>query len=329
MKWAVISVTQKGVKKALKVAEKIDCDIYTLPKYSVEGTTPLEDGFKKGVEDLFFKYKTLLFIMASGIVVRSIAPYIKTKDVDPGILVMDEEGNFVTSLLSGHLGGANSACQRIAEAVGAVPVISTASDVSGKTAVDTIAMAIKGKMDSLEKAKDVTSLIVGGEKVNLKLPHNVTISEDNSAGVILMSNRKEIKVSQIIPENIVVGIGCRRGTAKESIIEAVEKAMDEANLHMESIRIFATVDLKADEAGLLEAVEHYGKKIVVVPREDILPIEDNFEGSDFVKKSIGVKSVSAPCALLASGSKGEFVTEKMRHGGITVSIYEEEIRKDG
>jgi cobalt-precorrin 5A hydrolase len=329
MKWAVISVTQKGVEKALKVAKKINCDIYTLPKYSIEGTVPLEDGFKKGVENIFSEYKTLLFIMASGIVVRTIAPFIKSKDVDPGILVMDEEGNFVTSLLSGHLGGANAACEKVADIIGAVPVISTASDVSGKTAVDTIAMAIKGKMDSLEKAKEVTSLIVGGERVNLKLPSNVKISEDNPAGVIVISNRKEIKISQIIPHNIVVGIGCRRGTSKECIIKAVEKAMDEANLHMGSIRIFSTVDLKADEEGLLEAVEHYGKKITIIPRNAILPIENDFEGSDFVKKSIGVRSVSAPCALLASGSKGTFITEKMMHDGITVSIYEEEIRKDG
>lgn len=329
MKWAVIAVTEKAVSKAIEVAKEIDCDVYTLPKYSVEGTFPLEGGFRKGVVDIFSRYRTLLFIMASGIVVRTIAPLIKSKDVDPGVLVMDEEGNFVTSLLSGHLGGANAACEKIAGITGAVPVISTASDVSGKTAVDSIAMAIKGKMDSLEKAKEVTSLIVGGEKVNLKLPFNVTISENNPAGVIVLSNRKEIKVSQIIPQNIVVGIGCRRGTSKESIMEAVEKAMDEVNLHMESIRKFATVDLKADEEGLLEAAEHYEKEITVIPREDILPIEDDFEGSDFVKKNIGVKSVSAPCALLASGSKGRFITEKMRYDGITVSLYEEEIRKDG
>ncbi len=329
MKWAVISVTQKGVKKALDVSGKINCDIYTLPKYSVHGTIAMDEGFRKGVEDIFFRYKTILFIMASGIVVRSIAPYIKTKDVDPGVLVMDEEGNFVTSLLSGHLGGANTACEKIAEAVGAVPVISTASDVSGSTAVDTIAIAIKGKMDSLEKAKQVTSLIVGGKKVNLKLPENVVLGESNSAGVIVLSNRKELKISQIIPQNIVVGIGCRRGTTKESIIEAVEKSMDEANLHMDSIRIFATVDLKGDEEGLLEAVKYYNKEIAVISREEILPIENDFEGSDFVKKSIGVKSVSAPCALLASKSKGQFITEKMRHNGITVSLYEEEIRKDG
>ncbi|WP_372714997.1 cobalamin biosynthesis protein, partial [Ilyobacter sp.] len=98
---------------------------------------------------------------------------------------------------------------------------------------------------------------------------------------------------------------------------------------MESIRIFATVDLKGDEEGLLEAVKYYNKEIAVISREEILPIEDDFEGSDFVKKSIGVKSVSAPCALLASKSKGQFITEKMRHNGITVSLYEEEIRKDG
>ncbi|WP_319371726.1 cobalt-precorrin 5A hydrolase [uncultured Ilyobacter sp.] len=329
MKWAVISVTEKAVKKAMEVAKKIDCDIYTLPKYSVEGTIQLRDGFRKGVVKIFSEYKTLLFIMASGIVVRTIAPLIKSKDLDPGVLVMDEEGNFVTSLLSGHLGGANSACQRIADVIGAIPVISTASDVSGSTAVDTIAMSIKGKMDSLENAKHVTSLIVGGEKVNLKLPDNVTLSEENSAGVIVLSNRKKVKISQIIPQNIVVGIGCRRGTSKESIIEAVEKAMDKANLHVDSIRKFATVDLKGDEAGLLEAVKYYGRELTVIPREKIVPIEDNFEGSDFVKKSIGVKSVSAPCAILASESKGKFITEKMRHDGITLSIYEEEIRRDG
>jgi cobalt-precorrin 5A hydrolase len=143
------------------------------------------------------------------------------------------------------------------------------------------------------------------------------------AGVVVVSNRLDLKITQIIPENIVVGIGCRRGTPATSILEAIEDAMEVSNLHMDSIRHLATVDVKADETGLLEAGKMLGKDLIIIGREEIKTVEDMYEGSDFVEKTIGVKCVSAPAAYLSSNKNGKFIKEKKRYNGVTVSIYEE------
>ena len=326
MKLAVVTVTEKGVRNGLKIKEKIDCDVFTISKFMKEKTLLIENGLQNFFEKNLLKYDTFLFITATGIAVRTIAPFIKSKDKDPAVLTMDEEGNFIISLLSGHLGGANEAAKILGEITGAVPVISTASDVSGKIAVDTIAMKINGKLESLESAKKVTSLIVAGKEVNIKVPENM--ENENPQGVILISNRKNIEIAKIIPQNIVVGIGCKKNKEAEKIIDAVKDSFEKLNLCEESIRVFATVDIKENEAGIIGTAEYFGKELKIVSREDIQKIENNFETSQFVKKSIGVGAVSAPCAFIAGKGRGKFLAEKLKYEGITISIFEEETKKN-
>lgn len=326
MKLAVVTVTEKGVIKGLKIQKKINCDVFTISKFMKEKTLLIEKGLQNFFEKNLLKYDTFLFITASGIAVRTIAPFIKSKDKDPAVLTMDEEGNFIISLLSGHLGGANEAAKILGEITGAVPVISTASDVSGKIAVDTIAMKINGKLESLESAKKVTSLIVAGKEVCIKVPENM--ENENPEGLVLISNRKNIEVAKIIPQNIVVGIGCRKDMSGEKIISAVKNSFEKLNLCEESIRVFATVDIKENEAGIIGTAEYFGKELKIISRSEIKKIENNFETSEFVKKSIGVGAVSAPCAFIEGNGKGKFLAEKLKYEGITISIFEEETKKN-
>lgn len=326
MKLAVVTVTEKGVRNGLRIKEKIDCDVFTISKFMKEKTLLIENGLQNFFEKKILKYNTFLFITAAGIAVRTIAPFIKSKDKDPAVLTMDEEGNFIISLLSGHLGGANEAAKILGEITGAVPVISTASDVSGKIAVDTIALKINGKLESLESAKKVTSLIVAGKEVCIKVPENM--ENENPEGVILISNRKNIEIAKIIPQNIVVGIGCKKNKEAEKIINAVKDSFEKLNLCEESIRIFATVDIKENEAGIISTAEYFGKELKIISREEIQKIENNFETSQFVKKSIGVGAVSAPCAFIEGKGKGKFLAEKLKYEGITISIFEEETKKN-
>lgn len=328
MKLAIITVTEKGVTKGLNIKKFFQCDVFTIEKFMREGTLLIEGRLQEFFGKLMEngKYNTFLFITAAGIAVRTIAPFIKSKDKDPAVLSMDEESNFIISLLSGHLGGANNGAEILGKITGAVPVISTASDVSGKIAVDTIAMKIGGKIESLESAKKVTSLIVAGKNVEIKIPEN--INSENPEGIIVISNRKNIEISKIIPQNIIIGIGCKKEKENENIILAVKDILEKYNLCEESIKLFATVDLKKDETGIIETAKFFERKLIIISRDEIREIENNFEQSEFVKKTIGVGAVSAPAAFIAGNKKGKFLAEKLKYNGITISVFEEETKKN-
>ena len=321
MKIAIWTVTRGAVKSALKIKEKNpEADVYSLKKFNVENSLGMDD-FTATLNSNFKNYDIHIFIMATGIVVRKIADLIESKDIDPAVLVVDEGMRFVISLLSGHLGGANNFAEVLNKQLQLVPIITTSSDVTGKIAVDTLSQKLDSDLKSLEDAKKVTALIVDGKNVELKLPKN--ISDENPEGIIVVSNREKIEMVQMYPRNLVIGLGCRRGILKDQIYEFLMEILKKHNLSYKSIKHFATVDLKADEVGLIELAKELDRELKIIGRDEILKIEDMFDGSDFVKKEIGVRAVSEPCAYLSSKKDGKFVEMKAKKDGMTISIYEE------
>lgn len=321
MKLAVWTVTRGAGLNGVEIKNKIEgIDVFTLSKFKIDNSIQIEN-FTEELNEAFNKYDGHIFIMATGIVIRKIASLIKSKDVDPAVAVIDEGMNFVISLLSGHLGGANDLTQNLHEIFGLVPIITTSSDVTGKIAVDTLSQKLKCNLKSLEAAKKVTSLIVDGKNVELSLPKN--ICNENPEGVMVISNKENLEIVHLYPENLVIGIGSRRGIEKEKVYEFLIETLEKHNLSLKSIKHFATVDLKADEKGIVETARELGKELKIVSREEILTVEDMFHGSEFVKKEIGVKAVSEPCAYLTSSKDGKFIEIKAKKDGMTISIYEE------
>lgn len=310
MKLAVWTVTRGAGLNGVEIKNKIEgIDVFTLSKFKIDNSIQMEN-FTEELNEAFNKYDGHIFIMATGIVIRKIASLIKSKDVDPAVVVIDEGMNFVISLLSGHLGGANDLTQNLHEIFGLVPIITTSSDVTGKIAVDTLSQKLKCNLKSLEAAKKVTSLIVDGKNVELSLPKN--ICNENPEGVMVISNKENLEVVHLYPENLVIGIGSRRGIEKEKVYEFLIETLEKHNLSLKSIKHFATVDLKADEKGIVETAKELGKELKIVSREEILTVEDMFHGSEFVKKEIGVKAVSEPCAYLTSSKDGKFIEIKAK-----------------
>ena len=134
MKFAVISVTLKGALLGEKLHGQLDdkIDLYAKAKGPLHSETAAYDNLSVLVNDIFDKYDGLIFIMATGIVVRVIAPHIRDKRYDPAVVVMDDAGIHAISLLSGHLGGANELTEQVAAAVGARPVITTATALTAE-----------------------------------------------------------------------------------------------------------------------------------------------------------------------------------------------------
>lgn len=340
-KTAIWTVTRRAALQGKFLAENLKCDLFILEKFNwdLNGDFIQEikiipcGNFSETLRENFWNYDSHIFIMATGIVVRKISELLRGKDQDPAVLVADENLNFIISLLSGHLGGANELAERLGKKFRMVPIITTSSDITGKIALDTLAEKLSCQLGSLEETKKITSLIVDGKKVLLHIPENLSVESmgkksqekkiPDAEGIVIASNREEIEITRIYPRNLILGIGCRRGTSKEKVIAAVERAMKKHNLSWRSIKLFATVDLKSDEEGILETVREFGSSLRIISRTEIKEIETLFPGSDFVKKSIGVSTVSEPCALLASSGTGKFIEQKFIGDGVTVSIYEE------
>ena len=337
MRTAIYCVSKNGYETCLKVKENVYNNLHIYVSGRVANLLNLENENNENLiiinervpillEKTFNKYDLHIFVAATGAVVRIIEGKFKSKDTDPAVITVDDHANFVISLLSGHLGGANEECKKIANGIGAIPVITTASDVGGKIAVDTLSQKIKAKLENLEDAKRVTSLIVNGENVSIHLPKNIVENDKNCAGAIIVSNRKNIEISKIIPKNIILGIGCKRNTPKEKIIEKINYVMETQNLEMSSIKRSASAWVKSDEIGLLEAMEELNIPIEFFEKEEILKVENLVEErSEFVKNQIGVYGVSEPCAYLASSKRGSFLVKKVKLGGVTISIFEEEM----
>lgn len=281
---------------------------------------------------LFSKHDALIFIMATGIVIRSIAPLIESKQSDPAVIVIDEQGRNVISLLSGHIGGANSLTTKVAKLIDANPVITTASDVNNLPSVDMLAMEHQLQIASMEDAKMITAMIVNNERIEIDdCDHYInTLSHIGgtieTSGKIVVSNSAQINETlpfvQLIPQNIVLGIGCRRNTQPEKMIQFVHKELKTLNIHPLSVAAIASIDIKGDEQAIIATANNLRCKLCLFSAEELSSVDHLFEGSDFVKKSVGVGSVSTTAAFYSTSQQGTFLAQKIKMNGMTLSVLE-------
>lgn len=343
MKRALFAVTEGGIRLGLRIKEKLQFDaIYSMEKYCTKyPVTPFYGSLKETMKDAFAAYDEIVMIMSCGIAVRSIAPYLESKLKDPAVVVCDETGKFAVSLLSGHLGGANRLAGAVAEAVRGVAVITTASDRMGLEAVDMLAERINASIDSFEAAKVVTAVLVNGGRVGLLAEAGYGSIESSGTtpvkpeelgkvqldALIYIGFGRELPVPagampivRLVPNRLVLGIGCRKNTDGQKILAAVNEFFDTNNLPVSAVCKVATIDIKQNEAGIIELAKELKAELVIVASGRIAEIEHLFEKSDFVKNAVGVGSVCEPAAYIAS-SQGECLIGKTKFNGITLCIY--------
>lgn len=308
-------------------------------KYTIDHfrNASVDGGIKMLLTNAWANYDGLIFISATGIAIRLINPFIENKTKDPAVIVVDDLGRYAISLLSGHIGGANDLANYIAEKLNALPIITTASDSRGIESIDLFAKTNDYYMEDMNSITTITSMMVNGKKIGFYSEgdkvikyHNLVIIEDlndleeDIEGLILVTsnilNNINIPNTFLRPQNINIGIGCRKGIEGSRIIEALENSLNKVNLSWKSIKSVGTVEVKKDEAGIIEAAKFFNCPLKIFTVEDIKEVEDMFEKSQFVKDTIGVFSVSEPVAYLLGG---ELITRKLKHNGITISISKE------
>ena len=304
------------------------------------------DDLKTFVGEVFRDCDAILFVSAAGIAVRSIAPYIASKDRDPAVIVMDELGENIVPILSGHIGGANELAMEIAGIVGANPVITTGTDVNRKFAVDVWAVKNGFVIDDISKIKMISSAIIHGDPVGLYLEDpDAEITGEIPAELTLIRSaegapKKGIYVGvkadespfqetfRVFPRTLVLGAGCRRGVDPGLFRNTIEEILIENGLSMKSVAELATIDIKKDEACMRQFCDEKGIDLITFTAEELMEEKGDFSHSDFVQRTTGADNVSERAghraARLMDGKEPKKLLPKTARNEITVAVFEKE-----
>jgi cobalt-precorrin 5A hydrolase len=291
--------------------------------------------------------------MATGIVIRAVAPYLESKLTDPAVIGVDATGKFVISLLSGHYGGANELTRTIAKGINATAVITTASDATGKQSVDELAKMLHLNIQNPESLVPVNAAIVNGDRMVLVLVGDIQVPPEAisgyevknagngsealnivnvyDAGVIVtrepLTIDKFVKPFTILKKRIiVVGLGARKNSTVESMVEAVNNALNGLNLPVVLVDRFATVDIKKGSVAMMEAVKSFNKPLDFLSVDALRSVSysDLSPDSKMVQEKIGVGGVCERAALLIAGKNSKLILKKTKLNGTTVAVAEGE-----
>ena len=291
---------------------------------------------KDAINKQFSEFSQHIFIMATGIVVRSIAGHLVHKTRDPAVVVCDEAGCFVISLVSGHIGGANDLARMVSAITGGQPVITTATDVNQKPAIDLIAAKNRLVIENPEAIKTVNMALITGAPIHVHdpfgkvIPHlppdqvkpfENMVSSKVTASVFVDHKRLDLPPHVLIlrPGSLVAGMGCNRGTEVQEMRDLLERTFRANHLCLSSLRCLASVDLKADEPGLLALAELFKVKITFFTRKQLNSVTQVPTPSAMVEKHIGVQSVCEAAALLAT-HQGRLIVPKQKTANVTLAV---------
>jgi len=332
----IVAFSARGCTTAVKISRALGgVDIRVFSKTSGESVCERIDiPISEWAGSAFEESEAIVFVGSIGIAVRAVAPHLKGKTSDPAVVCVDELGRYSVPILSGHIGGANHLAGRIASAIGAESVITTATDINGKFSVDSFAVSRGMAIGSMALAKDVSAAVLDGRFVGLKsdyqvcgrVPSCLDLSETGDLGVHITSGFGKgpyLRTLRLIPKNHVLGVGCRRGTCKDDIKKMALSVLDAAGISIESVRAVASIDLKENEAGLVEFASETGIPAVFYSSSELNALPDiGYSVSDFVKNTTGVDCVCERAAMAASAG-GELIVRKTGGGGVTLAVVRE------
>ncbi|WP_051688732.1 cobalt-precorrin 5A hydrolase [Butyrivibrio sp. AE2032] len=293
-KYNLICFTDAGKKLMLTLGEKLN----DRNAFDAENVENLSDF----TSEVFNEGNVLIYIGAVAIAVRAIAPFVKDKTTDPAVLAIDEQGNFVVPVLSGHIGGANEYARQIAELIGAIPVVTTATDIRGEFAVDVFARKNNLEINDMKMAKEFSAKLLRGEDAVFTVSPRAH-SED---GLFL------------IPKCLVVGMGCRKGKSFEELEEFLLNTLKENYLDVRAIKAMVSIDIKKDEEGLKMLADSLSVPFVTYSADTLMAQEGDFDSSELVLEKTGADNVCER-AVSAYGAE-KILVHKTAKDGMTIAI---------
>ncbi|MQA83688.1 MAG: precorrin-3B C(17)-methyltransferase [Streptosporangiales bacterium] len=342
----LVAVTERGRSAAARLAA-------AWPRARV-----YEGPAGQAVPRAFAECGGLVCFLAVGAAVRIIGPLLHGKHSDPGVVCVDESLRFAVPVAGGHAGGANALAERVSAELGCTPVITTASDALGITPLDDLGADLGFRVEDGSDLAAVGAAVISGERVTLTcdgtwplpaLPPNVvsTPAPEPGTPAILVTDRvlppplgrdlAEIQPGGLKflqdhgqgaavgprvvyrPPSLAVGVGASRGVAADEVLGLVDAALAEAGLSAASVLTLATVQAKADEAGIRTAAERRGWPMATYPAEVLADVGVP-NPSEAVRVAVGTPSVAEAAALYAAGARGELVVAKRRSSNATVAV---------
>ncbi|MGB3638867.1 MAG: cobalamin biosynthesis protein, partial [Rivularia sp. (in: cyanobacteria)] len=318
---AFIATTPTGAKKLQPLCQNNAANLWLPESLSeINNAQKYKYSLKNHVANLWDNHQALVFCLATGAVVRLISGLLKSKSTDPAVIVIDETGKFVISLCGGHQGGADKLTNLIALQLGATPVLTGASNGLELPAVDMLGVPFgwcRGEGDwnavsaAVAKGEDVEVIQeVGSTLWQNHLPESHTFKFERSPTTKatvhithksspLISPSPSLPIINWHPRVLWVGIGCERNTSKQVIADAIDKVFQENEFALAAIAGIATIDIKADEVGLLELCHERNLPLKTFPSEILCTVTVP-NPSQVVEKEVGTPSVAEASAIVAA-----------------------------
>lgn len=342
MKTEIICFSATGMETALTIAaglgQEANCTLWVKSKYVNEDSRfqTVQERLQEWTAGHWGR-ELLVFVGAIGIAVRAIASSVESKTSDPAVVVLDEKANYCIPLLSGHLGGANAFALQIAEITESIPVVTTATDVNHRFAVDVFAKNNGLIIDSMVLAKEVSAALLAKQEIGVysELP----IKEDTlPQGLCLVRSRTEAagyllgiyigvhvpsgwfqRTLHLIPRILCLGMGCKKNTESVRTLELFEKVFAENRLDKRAVSSLNSIDIKKEEKALTELSGELGVPFICYSAEELQQTKGDFTSSAFVRGVTGVDNVCERSAVLASEG-GQLLIKKTAQSGVTAAV---------
>lgn len=351
MKISIVSFTKNGMNLSKDLFQKLkdgDLEIFLYYKcsqieeekdISEDSPVRIRESMAEWTKSRMQEGSALLFIGACGIAVRSIAPCITDKLQDVPVLVMDEKGKYIIPILAGHVGGANEMAERIAGKMGALPVITTATDQNDAFAVDLFAKRNHLAILNKEGIAKVSSKVLAGEKISISIEEGHFLKQGIIPPNIVLvppGKQKEVDVrigtkiegekAQLFlcPKEYIIGIGCKKGKREEQIAVWMEKNLKKWGINLYQVDALVSIDNKKEEEGLVCWSQKNRVPFYTYTAEELSTVNGHFTGSDFVKETVGVDNVCERAALYACLDGGRLICNKQSEDGMTIALAKKE-----
>lgn len=328
MNAALTAFTPRGRDLAQRLTQALEGAGHSV---SLRAGEPLAQWTQKA----FAQKEALIFVGAAAIAVRAIAPYLRHKSVDPAVLVLDEGGQFVIPILSGHMGGANDLAQQVAALLGATAVITTGTDVNGIFAADQWARRQGFTVGDFSRIAPFSSALLAGERrgfwsrwpVEGTMPQELYPAPREEAHLVLDWAPPRPNALWLRPARpfVRLGVGCRRGASPEAIRALTEKLLADAGLDFSQVSAVCSIDLKQDEPGLLAFCRELGLPLTVYTAQELAAVPGDFPPSPFVQQVTGVDNV---CQRAALAGGGLLIRAKTAREGVTAALAAEPLHFD-